>query len=587
MGCGVSLPATADGGGAAPRSPRAGAGASGPAAKAPAGRQAPQAQAARLHAAAGAAAGDPMLSPAELLDACAAALAAAAGAEPRLAACPRVTAAALCALALVESSGDPRCRHRGADLHGLWAMPLPTARWLASKQGWSRHPSPSAAALEQPAVAAYFAAALLATMHGWGGRARSERFAITAFRAGAEAAAADQRRRRLRRRAAAACGGAAGGESSGSGSGAEAAGGDAGGGSGGDDECDDSVPACDGGGGGAAAVLGVGTGWQYQQQQVQQVQQVQQQQPYARDSPAELSALWRKYKRAKGLVQQLACALEVRRAGERGGGGGGGGLGGGEALGLCGLGGGGGGMMHLVRQGETLKRIAAISGTSVADLLAANPDLPGEAALQPFDLITLPVAAVPPRLHALRPGDSLRALARAHGVPLGRLLAKNPELGDPRALTPGYVVLIPGLRGDSESAPAGSGSGGAGGGGAGGGGGGGGGGGASGLAQLQFAQMQLAHAQLVGGGAGGGGGGGDAFASAAAAAAAAAAARRRSEDAAWALPGAHSVQLPAWATPPTARAGGGGGGGSWGDTRITPPPRWAPASDPAFAPVPF
>jgi hypothetical protein len=132
----------------------------------------------------------------------------------------------------------------------------------------------------------------------------------------------------------------------------------------------------------------------------------------------------------------------------------------------------------------------------VADLLAANPDLPGESALQPNDLIALPIPAVVPRLHALRPGDSLRSLSRAYGVPLGRLLARNPELCDPRALQPGWVVAIPGLRGDS--APTSALSGGSGGGGAGGGSSGGGGGAA--LAQLQLAQLQLL-----------GGGGGYAF----------------------------------------------------------------------------
>ncbi|KIZ02221.1 hypothetical protein MNEG_5737 [Monoraphidium neglectum] len=346
-------------------------------------------------------------------------------------------------------------------------MPLSTARWLASKEGWSMHPSPSAAALETPHIAAYFAAALLATMYRHGGRRRRERFAILAFHAGprAAAAAAAARRRRARwQDAAPAADQCAGG------------GGVVGSDGGGDSSCgdgkgweDDSASSCggedtrddedsgslDGGGGGGGALAG----------------------------------FWDKYQRAKGLVDKMSKALELRRRAEGGGGGGGGGERGGGWGGGCGA----GGMMHLVHQGETLNRIAVITGTSVADLLAANPDLPGESALQPNDLIALPIPAVVPRLHALRPGDSLRSLSRAYGVPLGRLLARNPELCDPRALQPGWVVAIPGLRGDS--APTSALSGGSGGGGAGGGSSGGGGGAA--LAQLQLAQLQL-----LGGGGG-------------------------------------------------------------------------------------
>ncbi|KAI8468649.1 MAG: hypothetical protein J3K34DRAFT_6343 [Monoraphidium minutum] len=270
----------------------------------------------------------------------------------------------------------------------MFAMPLSTARWLDSKLGWSAFPCPTASALENPNIAAYFAAALLATMYTHDGRLRGEKFAVAAFAAGPGAAAAALRR---------------------------------GGGGGGGDDC----------GGGDQE----DDGWGCEGEEGRCVG----------GAEEEVAALWARYQRAKGLVEELAAALALRRRAEAarpraprpelcGDGGGGGVLGGGV-------------VMHLVHQGETLGKIAAVAGTSVAELLAANPDLPGEAALQPNDLIALPVAAVLPRLHALRPGDSLRAVARRYGVTLGRLLARNPELCDPRSLRPGWVVAIPGLRG--------------------------------------------------------------------------------------------------------------------------------------------
>lgn len=72
----------------------------------------------------GAAADAAVLSPADILDLCAAAL----KADARLEACGDVTAMALCALALCESSGDPHGRHKGGDVYGLWAVsPLGSA----------------------------------------------------------------------------------------------------------------------------------------------------------------------------------------------------------------------------------------------------------------------------------------------------------------------------------------------------------------------------------------------------------------------------------------------------------------------------
>lgn len=109
-------------------------------------------------------------------------------------------------------------------------------------------------------------------------------------------------------------------------------------------------------------------------------------------------------------------------------------------------------VMHVVGHGETLQRIAAVCNLGVPDLLAANPEVTAADTVHHNDCIAVPLPAVFPRLYVIQPGDTLHSIARAHEVPLGRVLAKNPELTDPSRVQPGWVVALPGLKGDSQVA---------------------------------------------------------------------------------------------------------------------------------------
>lgn len=109
-------------------------------------------------------------------------------------------------------------------------------------------------------------------------------------------------------------------------------------------------------------------------------------------------------------------------------------------------------VIHVVGSGETLQRIAAVCNLNMTDLLAANPEVTEADAVRHNDCIAVPVPAVFPRLYVVQPGDTLHSIARAHEVPMGRLLAKNPELIDPSRVQPGWVVALPGLKGDSRVA---------------------------------------------------------------------------------------------------------------------------------------
>ena len=109
-------------------------------------------------------------------------------------------------------------------------------------------------------------------------------------------------------------------------------------------------------------------------------------------------------------------------------------------------------VMHVVGHGESLQRIANVCSVALSDLLAANPEVSDAEAVHHNDCIAVPVPAVFPRLYVTQPGDTLHSIARAHEVPVGRLLAKNPELADPSSIQPGWVVALPGLKGDSQLA---------------------------------------------------------------------------------------------------------------------------------------
>ncbi|MFQ5655584.1 MAG: LysM domain-containing protein [Planctomycetota bacterium] len=50
--------------------------------------------------------------------------------------------------------------------------------------------------------------------------------------------------------------------------------------------------------------------------------------------------------------------------------------------------------------------------------------------------------AAPPRLHRVRPGDTLQAIARRHGIAVETILELNPDL-DARTLRVGGVIQLP------------------------------------------------------------------------------------------------------------------------------------------------
>lgn len=105
--------------------------------------------------------------------------------------------------------------------------------------------------------------------------------------------------------------------------------------------------------------------------------------------------------------------------------------------------------IHVVQSGETLPLISRICGTTVENILEANPDIKNADLIRQGDCIEIPVKMLLPRLYAVRTTDTLASIARRHDVSLLRLLKANPEIKNPNHLKPGWVLSIPGLMGAS------------------------------------------------------------------------------------------------------------------------------------------
>jgi lipoprotein-anchoring transpeptidase ErfK/SrfK/LysM repeat protein len=103
-------------------------------------------------------------------------------------------------------------------------------------------------------------------------------------------------------------------------------------------------------------------------------------------------------------------------------------------------------------EGDSLSRIARRCGTTVADILRANPEVgtPGAAIpgtvlrMPPPSLVPLPAAspAQDAARYVVRPGDSLRSIADRLGVEAAVIVSLNPGINI-AALRPGETLRVP------------------------------------------------------------------------------------------------------------------------------------------------
>lgn len=101
-------------------------------------------------------------------------------------------------------------------------------------------------------------------------------------------------------------------------------------------------------------------------------------------------------------------------------------------------------MIYKVRPGDNLSKIAANFGVSLNTIFWANSDLNERSLLRPGqELLVLPVSGV---LHEVKEGDTLSTIAAAYGVDAGRIVKQNQKIAA------GSTIIIPGAKPRSSSA---------------------------------------------------------------------------------------------------------------------------------------
>jgi len=102
---------------------------------------------------------------------------------------------------------------------------------------------------------------------------------------------------------------------------------------------------------------------------------------------------------------------------------------------------------YTVVWGDTLTGIAAAHGISLADLEHANPQVKNPNVITVGQKLTLPHGAqkIPTvAKYKVRKGDTMTAIATAHGVSLTALERANPQVKNPNLITIGQTLTIPG-----------------------------------------------------------------------------------------------------------------------------------------------
>ena len=110
---------------------------------------------------------------------------------------------------------------------------------------------------------------------------------------------------------------------------------------------------------------------------------------------------------------------------------------------------------YTVRVGDTLSGIAASGGTTVAALLQANPSIRNRDLIHPGQSLAWPggsASSTEPAPYTVRRGDTLGGIAARNGSTVGQLMQANPEIRDSNRIYAGQTIRIP--RGGDVPTPA-------------------------------------------------------------------------------------------------------------------------------------
>jgi LysM repeat protein len=118
---------------------------------------------------------------------------------------------------------------------------------------------------------------------------------------------------------------------------------------------------------------------------------------------------------------------------------------------------------YTVQPGDSLSSIAALCGTSVDAIQAANPgvgpwpqagvvlSIPGGFASSPSYAMGYYPMQTGSGTYVVRPGDTLGSIAARYGVSLSALLAVNPQIRNPSLIYAGQPISLPGVYGTAPS----------------------------------------------------------------------------------------------------------------------------------------
>ncbi len=106
----------------------------------------------------------------------------------------------------------------------------------------------------------------------------------------------------------------------------------------------------------------------------------------------------------------------------------------------------------IVKEGDTLFKIAKREGVTLEALIAANPQIKNPDLIFPGQKVFIPSKDKKPRppkpdpttrVYIVQKGDTLFQIAKRFNVPLDTLIRANPQIKDPDVIFPGQKILIP------------------------------------------------------------------------------------------------------------------------------------------------
>ncbi|TVY11925.1 LysM peptidoglycan-binding domain-containing protein [Paenibacillus cremeus] len=114
--------------------------------------------------------------------------------------------------------------------------------------------------------------------------------------------------------------------------------------------------------------------------------------------------------------------------------------------------------IHIVKKGDTLYELSKKYNIELDKLIAANPQIADPNVLDVGMKVKIPhepKPVSPPTdylyKHTVVQGDTLWKLGKAWGVPLGDMVAANPQLKNPNVLMTGDIVYIPKMKPQQHS----------------------------------------------------------------------------------------------------------------------------------------